>query len=151
MHIFDQLKKEHEQVKSTMEQIQQTGSKSTQKRQTLFHKLQTLLIPHEKAEEKVFYPLLLKENDYKEDAMEAIEEHHFSEVALKELSKLSPSDEHWLPKFNVMSEMVRHHIQEEETKIFDDAQSVIHDGMGEEISSRFSSQEKQIRQKVAGK
>jgi hemerythrin-like domain-containing protein len=150
-NIFDQLKKEHEQVKSVMEQIQQTGIKSVQKRQTLFQKLQTQLLPHEKAEEKVFYPLLLKENDFKEDAMEALEEHHFSEVAIKELNKLPASDEHWLAKFVVFSEMVKHHIQEEESKIFDDAHMIFQDGQSEMVSSQFVTQEKQLRQKIAAK
>jgi hypothetical protein len=38
-----------------------------------------------KAEESAFYPLLMEKKEAREDAMEGIEEHHVSELVLKEL------------------------------------------------------------------
>ncbi len=38
-----------------------------------------------KAEESAFYPALMEKKEAREDAMEGIEEHHVSELVLKEL------------------------------------------------------------------
>ncbi|HEU5406179.1 MAG TPA: hypothetical protein VFU48_00325 [Nitrospira sp.] len=53
---------------------------------------------------------------------EAIEEHHLVHVLIKELKKFKPKDEVFHAKFNVLGELVRHHVEEEEGEIFPKAQ-----------------------------
>ncbi len=51
-----------------------------------------------------------------------VEEHHVVHVFIREFKKLKPSDERFEAKFNVLGELVKHHIQEEEGEILPQAQ-----------------------------
>ena len=53
---------------------------------------------------------------------EAVEEHHLVHVLIAELKKLKPSDERFDAKFNVLGELVKHHIEEEEGEMFPQAE-----------------------------
>ena len=58
---------------------------------------------------------------------EAVEEHHLVHVLIADLKKLKPSDERFDAKFNVLGELVTHHIEEEEGEILPQAEeSKIH-------------------------
>jgi len=75
---------------------------------------------HAVVEEQVFYPAIrAKLGD--EDAfivLEGLEEHHVAKATLSELEKLAPAHERFRPKFTVLIESVRHHVEEEETDMF---------------------------------
>src|SRR5688500_17079476 len=53
---------------------------------------------------------------------EALEEHHAAELLIKELRKMGPKDERYRAKFKVLAEMVKHHIEEEESQILPQAE-----------------------------
>jgi hemerythrin superfamily protein len=125
--LFNTLKKDHKEVKSIFSQLKE-ASQSAQ-RQELLQQLQEELLPHMISEEKVLYPALKKSEEIREDALEALEEHHAAQLILKELMKLSPDDERFKAKVTVLMEMVDHHVEEEEDVIFKD------------VKKQFSSQE----------
>ncbi|HEY9757597.1 MAG TPA: hemerythrin domain-containing protein [Oculatellaceae cyanobacterium] len=70
---------------------------------------------HTTAEEKLVYPALEKEDE--EGALEAFEEHHLVENMLQELMSVTEIDEQVDAKVKVLSELVKHHVKEEETKL----------------------------------
>src|SRR5581483_4897420 len=72
---------------------------------------------HAQLEEKLIYPAIRAEIDEDEKMNEAVEEHHVVHVLIGELKKLKPSDERFQAKFSVLSELVKHHIEEEEGEI----------------------------------
>jgi iron-sulfur cluster repair protein YtfE (RIC family) len=86
--FFQLLKKDHAEVKGILGQFKETKESAPKKREELFKKLREELVPHMKAEESIFYPPLLAKKESREDAMEGVEEHHVSEMVLKELEKL---------------------------------------------------------------
>ena len=53
---------------------------------------------------------------------EAVEEHHLVHVLITELKKLKPKDEKFHAKFTVLSELVKHHIEEEEGEMLREAE-----------------------------
>jgi hemerythrin superfamily protein len=114
--FFQMLKKDHVEVKGILAQLVET--KETKKREELFQKLREELVPHMKAEETIFYPPLMAKKDAREDAMEGVEEHHVSELVLKELEKMPKGEEKWGAKMGVFKELVEHHIKDEESKVF---------------------------------
>jgi hypothetical protein len=68
-------------------------------------------------EEKFLYlPLKKQEPEVRDKTMEAYEEHNVTKMVIKELGKVSPSDERWKAKVTVLQEQVEHHIEEEEGK-----------------------------------
>jgi hemerythrin-like domain-containing protein len=49
---------------------------------------------------------------------EAFEEHHVVDLVLAELPKVDPEDERFQAKMTVLSELVEHHVEEEEEEMF---------------------------------
>lgn len=74
------------------------------------------LIAHTSAEEELVYPIIRKMA--KEEADEAVEEHHVVKLFIAELAEMKATDEKTLPKVKVLSEMVEHHVKEEERSLF---------------------------------
>jgi len=147
MHEFlEELKKDHREVKEILEKLKSTGNEKI--REDLFLELRKEIQPHMKAEEKAFYPALTKNKDSKENALEGFEEHHVTEVVLKELEKMGKAEERWLAKMKVFAELVDHHVEEEESKIFKDAQSVLDDEEMDKILEGFQKEKEQQKGKI---
>jgi hemerythrin-like domain-containing protein len=106
-------------------------------------KLKRELIPHMKAEEKAFYPVLMN-NGGKEVGLEAIEEHHVAEIVLKELDKLPKNAENWDAKFKVFAELLKHHIEEEEEDVFDAAEDMLDDDQMSQVMTSFMEEKKSV-------
>lgn len=140
--FFQLLKKDHVEVKGILGQLTETNK--PKKREELFHTLRLALVPHMKAEESTFYPPLMKEKEAREDAMEGLEEHHVSEMVLKELEKMPKDDDRWQAKIKVFKELVEHHIEEEEGKIFKSAKKTFKKDELEDIMKKFEKEKVKI-------
>ena len=66
--FFQTLKKDHEEVKEILEQLEETKENAVKKREELFQKLREELVPHMKAEEKTFYQPLMEKKEAREEA-----------------------------------------------------------------------------------
>jgi hemerythrin superfamily protein len=143
MHdLFKEIKNDHQEVKAILEKLKEsTGPKN---RENLFKQLVAELKPHMEAEEKVLYPVLADKKEARENALEALEEHHVAELVLKELEKGDKQGDQWLAKMRVFSELIDHHIEEEEESVFKDAQKVLKDDQVSQIFESFQS----VKQKM---
>ncbi len=74
---------------------------------------------HAAIEEQALYPALRRAEgeDAEDEVLEALEEHHVAKLMLLELDKMTPKDERFCAKVNVLIESVRHHIEEEEGEL----------------------------------
>ena len=108
------LKDDHEKVKALFDKFESSRSESTKK--GIAKEAMVELDIHADIEETIFYPAFEEWAKSKTDediVLEAEEEHHVVHVLIAELKKLPEDDEHWDAKFTVLSENVRHHIEEE--------------------------------------
>lgn len=144
------LKKEHSEVQSILQELENTSEGAVKTKEKLFMKLKQELIPHMKGEEKHFYPLLLKNKESKEMGLEAVEEHHVAEVVLNELDSLSKDAENWKAKAKVFAELVNHHIHEEEEEVFPSAEKMFDDKQLEQAMSAYSQEAQEMKQKLKG-
>ncbi|HEY9681572.1 MAG TPA: hemerythrin domain-containing protein [Oculatellaceae cyanobacterium] len=111
--IISLLKADHRNVELLFAEYEKTSA-SVHKRALLERIIEELNV-HTTAEEKLVYPALEKED--KEGALEAFEEHHIVENVLQELMSVGEIDEQVDAKVKVLSELVKHHVKEEETKL----------------------------------
>jgi hemerythrin-like domain-containing protein len=146
--FFQMLKKDHKEVKEILAQLKETKEKESSKREDLFQKLREELVPHMKAEESAFYPPLMKKKEAREDAMEGIEEHHVSELVLKELEKMPKDEEGWGAKVGVFKELVEHHIKDEESKLFKSAEKALDSDDFKKIMKEFEQDKQKIKKKL---
>jgi hemerythrin-like domain-containing protein len=140
--FFQVLKEDHREVKSILEKLVKAEGKEREK---MFLKLGEELVPHMKAEEKVFYTRLIRVEKGREHGMEGMEEHHVAELVLKELQKMSKEEDRWSAKLSVFKELINHHIQEEEGSIFKTAETVLKEEELQEILRGFEQEKQKIR------
>ncbi|MGZ7044424.1 MAG: hemerythrin domain-containing protein [Methanobacterium sp.] len=128
-NLYDMLKEDHNNVKQMLDQTIRSKDPSQ------FPKIKKELEVHMMGEEKFFYPKIMEQD--KETALESFEEHHVSKMVLKELESTNESDEVWMPKVKVLKDIVEHHIEEEESEIFLDAQDMMDRNEEEQIARQI--------------
>jgi len=119
--ILDTLKKEHDEVKALLSDLE--GAETPGERRALVQKIKAALVPHTKAEEKVVYDavIALRDKDAQTDGHEGYLEHEWASKTLQRLASISnaTSPEHKAAG-KVLKELVEHHISEEERNIWSD-------------------------------
>ena len=105
--VFDRLFKEFEEA---------TGKRKLEIAQELCLRITM----HSKIEEEVFYPAIRGKVD-EDEIEEAIVEHQAAETIIEELEEMDGSEELYDAKVHVLGEQLRHHIEEEETEMFEEA------------------------------
>ncbi len=143
MDIFDILTSDHEKVKKILEQMEQTSTRAAKRRETLLEHLSENLLPHMYAEEQFFYQILLEESSDKEVAYQALEEHRAAKAVLMDLEVAPGDDPRWSARLKVLKELVEHHIEEEETTVFDLARSLMDEERAMDVGRRFKELKKE--------
>ena len=143
--LFELLQADHDKVKSIIDDLSETSSNAQKTRESTFKKLKDELIPHMRAEEQAFYPALEQYEEAREVALEALEEHHVAEGVLNELSGMDMTDERWGAKLKVFQELIEHHIEEEESEVFDAAEESFDEEQMEEITQQVKSIKQDIK------
>ena len=118
MKATDLLKKQHREVKGLFKKVEKTENAS--ERRSLMETISEELQMHTTIEEEIFYPAVreVESKKAKEMVNEALEEHHVVKLVLAELPKVDPQDERFEAKMTVLSELIEHHVEEEETEMF---------------------------------
>lgn len=116
---IEMLKEDHQAVQGLFSQFEEADNRG---RQRIADEALTMLEIHTKLEEDLIYPAIEEAVGDEEMIGEALEEHHVATLLIKELRKMQPRDERYAHKFKVLSEMVKHHIEEEENETFPEAE-----------------------------
>ncbi len=123
------LREQHDEVKDIFKKFSSTDD--TRVRKDLAQQAMVKLEVHSNLEEEVFYPAVRMEGGTAQLMNEAEEEHHVADLLIDELRRMSPSDDRYEAKFEVLAESVRHHIEEEESEIFPKAAELGQDRLGQ--------------------
>ncbi len=118
MKATELLKKQHREVKAMFKKVEKT--EDARGRKQLMEQITQALQLHTRIEEEIFYPAVrgLETRKAQEMIAEALEEHHVVDLVLKDLPNVDPDDERFEAKMTVLSELIEHHIEEEETEMF---------------------------------
>ena len=95
MDALKLLKKDHDEVKKMLKDLEATTDRAVKTRQDLFGRLRFSLTVHEQMEEAVLYPALKEHEETREIALEAYEEHDVVDTILGELEQTPFDDETW--------------------------------------------------------
>jgi iron-sulfur cluster repair protein YtfE (RIC family) len=123
MKATELLKKQHREVKRLFKTIE--SSEEAEMRRELLEQISEKLQTHMLIEEEIFYPAVAGDGGKKasdEMVPEAYEEHHVVKLILAELPDVDPEDERFEAKMTVLSELIDHHVEEEEHEMFKTAE-----------------------------
>ena len=113
MDAIAMLKADHRKVEDIFAAFEKATS--TSKKQALAHQACLELKVHTVLEEEVFYPAC--RGQIEEDLLnEAYVEHDSAKLLINEIEAASPDDEFYDAKVKVLSEMIEHHVEEEEMR-----------------------------------
>jgi hypothetical protein len=132
------LKADHRQVEAWFADFD--GARSSSKKGQLASKICEALSVHTTIEEEIFYPAFLQATEDKDLHHEAVVEHAGAKKLIAEIQGMSPADDYFDAKVTVLSEMIKHHVKEEEKPggMFAEARKSKMDlsALGEQLLSR---------------
>ena len=132
------LKADHRQVEEWFSQFKK--SKISSKKQQLASAICEALIAHATIEEEIFYPAFLAATEDRDLHHQAVVEHDGAKKLIAQIRDMSPDDDYFDAKVTVLSEMIKHHVKEEEQPggMFAEANKSDMDlrGLGEQLLAR---------------
>ena len=119
--LIQMLRDDHKAVRTLFARYDK--AKNGEKPQ-IAHQIIKELTVHAKVEERVVYPAFRAVFPNPQPVYQAIEEHHLLHVLVEELSRFrpGPGTATFEAKFKLLRELVKHHVDEEEGRVFPKAE-----------------------------
>lgn len=141
MDIYQSIKADHDNLRKLLDGMTKAPA---ERRQEAFERFKRELWSHSKVEETVFYSPLRKSDATRMEILEGLNEHHMIDGLLAELDAQSVEGEAWQAKAQVMCELLTHHLDEEEEKIFDEARKVLKDGQAQALGESWRERKRKV-------
>src|SRR5687767_9801379 len=106
------LKADHREVEGYFEAFEK--ARSDDRKQELAEKICTALTMHATIEEEIYYPAFLEATEEEDLHHEAAVEHEGAKRLIADIEASGPDDDYFDAKVTVLSEMIKHHVKEEE-------------------------------------
>jgi len=106
------LKADHRQVETWFEQFGK--ARSAARKFELATRICNALTVHTTIEEETFYPAFIRATRDADLHHEAVIEHDAARKLIAEIEASSPEDDYYDARVKVLSEMIKHHVKEEE-------------------------------------
>ena len=138
MNAIDFLIKEHNKVRTMLEDINDDSHHFDTKKNR-FELLAQTLIRHEHMEHKVWYPHF--KNQLSDTVKHLIKEESMAEQEIKKIKALK-TEASWVAHFSKFMEDVEHHAQEEENELFPEVQKILSEEQLQEIGQSMAQYKK---------
>ncbi len=135
MHAIELLVDDHNKLKTLFGKVNETEDEKT--KHNLFQQIRKELESHTKIEEEIFYPAVKTTEGLEDIVKEGIQEHHQTDLFIREIENLADGSDVFDPKLKVLMEGVEHHIQEEEKEMFPKVRKHFSKSELEELGSKM--------------
>src|SRR5260221_12565539 len=108
------LKEDHRKVEKLFETFEK--ARDEDRKADLVQQICTELVIHTMVEEEIFYPSCKGQIEDEDVLEESYVEHDGAKVLIAELLDSEPDAEFYDAKVSVLSEMIKHHVKEEEKR-----------------------------------
>lgn len=113
------LETDHREAEALFENFEDIKDKeSAQEKLELAKKVCGALLIHMEIEEKIFYPQVRQKINDDDLVNESVVEHAGAKDLIKQLGALKADDPMFDAKMKVLSEQIKHHVEEEESEMF---------------------------------
>jgi hemerythrin superfamily protein len=132
------LKSDHREVEQLFAQFEK--ARSSERKGALAQKVCLALTVHAQIEEEIFYPAFIEATGDEDLHHEAIVEHDGARKLIAQIQESDAGDEYYDARVTVLSEMIKHHVKEEEQRagMFAKAKQADMDlvALGEQLAAR---------------
>jgi hemerythrin-like domain-containing protein len=133
MDFFTLLKKEHKEVKALFKELLKEEEPDHPKTDLLCHKL----LLHMEMEEKYFYPVAQKMKSTAKIGVEAEVEHAEAKKFIRQLLNKELESVEYKVKLEMLHLAIEHHVEEEETEFFPQAEKELSREQIEDITQKM--------------
>jgi hemerythrin superfamily protein len=137
MDIYTALSEDHRLFESQLDQLVALSQAGDERWKTVLDQLRRGLIAHAHAEEAVFYNALRESGEADSAVLHSYVEHATAEGEIRSLGAARALGANWTTMAKKFAEDLRHHIKEEESRVFDAARMVLDDDDAEKIGAAF--------------
>jgi len=133
------LTQQHREVEEMFERFEKMTDRAKVSKKKLADEICNALIMHTTIEEEIFYPATREASEDTEDMVdEAVVEHASAKDLIAQIMEMDPDDDLYDAKVKVLSEMIDHHVEEEEKEMFPKTKQLKLDlkALGEEMQAR---------------
>jgi hypothetical protein len=138
MNIFEALRVSHDT---------QRDPADGPERHRIFLELKRERFAHETAEERCFYVPLFEHDSTVNASRHAISEHHEMDEMVEDLEGGEFNVPGWMAAAKKLSEKIHHHLEEEETKFFQEAGKVLTEGQKLSLTKVYEAEFLSMRMK----
>ena len=153
MDAIKLLKKDHREVDAMFKEIHALSDSASASRRKLFDRIADALELHTRVEEEILYPAVKdasrRDKEARQEVLEAYEEHDNVKSMIEKLRETDPKDETYKAKLQVLEELVKHHVKEEEREFFPEARELLGDDEIDALGDRIAEIKAQAGQPVA--
>jgi hemerythrin superfamily protein len=130
------LKQDHRQVEELFEKFEDL--EDVEKKGELAAKICQALKVHTQIEEEIFYPAARKATGDNDLLDEAAVEHSGAKHLIGQIEAMEPGEDLYDAKIRVLSEQIKHHVEEEEEELFPEVEKSKMDtaAVGEQLVAR---------------
>lgn len=142
------LKADHRKVEALLKEIHELPDTAHERRASICAQVSRELKAHDKIETTIFYPALkaktTPDTEPRDEVLEAYEEHANIAGMLEKLAVTAPTDESYNAKLQVLGELVKHHVKEEEHEMFKQARELLSESELKELGERIEREKQQL-------
>jgi hemerythrin superfamily protein len=143
MLIFKRLLDEHEEIRELIDAY--GAAESVAERRERFDAVYVETMAHHRSEEKALFSKTKEMEEYREDSLESLEEHHVIDVILGEMQETAVEDDRFEAKFKVFHEFLEDHFEEEEEEQFPRMEQGISTSDQQAWAEEYEEQEEKIK------
>jgi hypothetical protein len=145
--IYDAIKADHDVHRKLLAKLADTSGDSDTRREaweTFYYDVKS----HAAAEEETFYSKLISKTWGQDAARHSVHEHQQLDDMMEQLNGMDMSSPAWMARFKELKHEYEHHIEEEETEVFERAREVIPEREIAGYGARFEARKKEERKLV---
>lgn len=134
--IYDALRESHEIQRSLCRSLVRVKPESG-KREAILKELHIELAAHAASEERFLYAPILMDDLGLNPSRHALAEHHEIDECVEELMQADYEGGSWLATAKKLSQLVHHHLKEEETKFFQISGKILTEAQKVKLASQY--------------
>lgn len=137
MNIYDALSKDHREFTRLVDRLVEKSKAGDESWKEVLDELRRGLVAHAHAEEAVFYNALREADKAKDVVRHSYAEHAAAETEVRTLGAAKLVDTTWTSLVERLRKDLLHHIQEEETRVYEAARQVFSEQEASQIGAAF--------------
>lgn len=137
MNIYEALETDHREFERLLDELLEASQADDDSWKDVLDELRRGVIAHAHAEEAVFYNALRELDESKDLVMHSYGEHAMAEGEMRALGAAKLIDTTWTTMVEKLRKDLLHHIEEEESRVFEAARRVLSDEEADQIGEAF--------------